>query len=117
MCCLTKLTVRCRLRCLKQQKGLAWVCVTHLISSFFPISPETLNQKSRTMASFARRAMNLAQIQSARVPASACQRRGLAGAAGTFLLFSSDICLDLMIAFVISFHHLITPLDRGEMFD
>ncbi|KAL0758310.1 hypothetical protein Bca101_074460 [Brassica carinata] len=33
------------------------------------------------MASFARRAMSLAQIPSARVPASVCQRRGLAGAA------------------------------------
>ncbi|XP_033131218.1 uncharacterized protein LOC103855486 isoform X1 [Brassica rapa] len=33
------------------------------------------------MASLARRAMSLAQIPSARVPASVCQRRGLAGAA------------------------------------
>ncbi|KAF3572799.1 hypothetical protein F2Q69_00062989 [Brassica cretica] len=33
------------------------------------------------MASFARRAMNLAQIPSARAPASVCQRRGFAGAA------------------------------------
>ncbi|WZZ02519.1 hypothetical protein YC2023_088440 [Brassica napus] len=39
----------------------------------------SLNQKS--MASLARRAMSLAQIPSARVPASVCQRRGLAGAA------------------------------------
>ena len=66
------------------------------------------------MSSFARRAMSLAQIPSAaRAPASVCQRRGLAGAAGTFFSLSWYFLRSNDRNF---FHYLITPSDRVEMF-
>lgn len=71
------------------------------------ILKKTLNQKSRSMASFARRAMSLAhQIPSARVSPGASsigQRRCLAGAAGNSPFFSFRHLLWIYICFGINF--------------